>query len=117
MAWVSLLGLALLLWGACGTVMAVGRRLWGLSAAPTVHLAAAPILAFLASAVHRMIAPEFDPLLRAAVVTGLVIVLDAFVVAPMIERSYAMLRSLVGTWIPFALIFIASFAAGISTFR
>ncbi len=45
--------------------------------------------------------------------TGLVITLDAVVVAPIFERSYAMFRSLVGTWLPFALILVASLAAGI----
>jgi hypothetical protein len=35
------------------------------------------------------------------------------VVAPIFERSYAMFRSLNGTWVPFASIFLASLAAGI----
>ena len=34
-------------------------------------------------------------------------------VAPLFERSYAMFRSFVGTWMPFAAIFLASWAAGI----
>ena len=46
--------------------------------------------------------------------TGLVIVLDAVVVAPIFERSYDMFRSAIATWIPFALIFIASLAAGMA---
>ena len=46
--------------------------------------------------------------------TGLVILLDAVVVAPIFERSYDMFRSAIGTWIPFVLIFIASLAAGIA---
>ena len=46
--------------------------------------------------------------------TGLVIVLDAVVVAPIFERSYDMFRSAIATWIPFALIFIATWAAGMA---
>jgi hypothetical protein len=46
-------------------------------------------------------------------ITGFVIALDALVVAPLIERSYAMFRSFIGTWLPFAAIFLASWAAGI----
>jgi hypothetical protein len=33
---------------------------------------------------------------------GIVVALDAFIVAPLIERSYAMFTSPLGTWIPFA---------------
>ena len=49
---------------------------------------------------------------RAAAMTGLIVALDALVVAPLFERSYAMFRSALGTWIPFAAIFLASWAAG-----
>ncbi|MBR0777561.1 hypothetical protein JQ625_22240 [Bradyrhizobium diazoefficiens] len=113
MPWAYLFGLGLLLWAACGAVMAFGRGLWGLHTALAVHLAAAPALAFLASAIHKLIAPEFDPKMRAAAMTALIILLDAGVVAPLFERSYAMFRSLIGTWLPFAAIFLASWAAGI----
>jgi hypothetical protein len=46
------------------------------------------------------------------VLTGIVVILDAVVVAPIIERSYAMFRSFIGTWMPFAAIFLASWTAG-----
>jgi Na+-transporting NADH:ubiquinone oxidoreductase subunit NqrD len=113
MAWVYLLGLALVLWGVCGATIAIGRRIWSLDTTLRIHLVVAPVVAFLVSTVHGLLVPEFDALLRAAVITGVVIVLDAVLVAPLFERSYAMFRSLIGTWIPFALIFLASWAAGI----
>ena len=89
-------------------------KLWSLETALRVHLVGAPIFAFLVSAVHVWLAPDFNPALRAAFMTGLVIVLDAVVVAPIFERSYDMFRSAIATWIPFALIFIASLAAGMA---
>jgi hypothetical protein len=113
MAWVYLLGLALVLWGACGATMAMGRKALSLNTTLRVHLAVAPIVAFLVSAVHKLLAPEFDPMLRAAVMTSVVVILDAAVVAPLFERSYAMFRSSIGTWIPFASIFLSSWTAGI----
>ncbi len=113
MAWLSLFASALVLWAACGAVMALGRRLWTLATALRIHLIAAPIIAFLVSAVSTMIAAPFDPMLRAGVMTGIVVVLDATVVAPLFERSYAMFRSLIGTWMPFVAIFLASLAAGL----
>ena len=114
MVWVYLVGLTLVLWGACGAVIALGRKLWSIEITLRVHLFAAPVLAFLVSAVHVRLAPDFDPALRAAVMTGLVIVLDGGVVAPIFERSYDMFRSAMGTWTPFVLIFIASLAAGMA---
>jgi hypothetical protein len=59
-----------------------------------------------------LLAAEFNPVLRAMVLTGIVVILDAVVVAPIFERSYAMFRSFIGTWMPFAAIFLASWAAG-----
>jgi len=38
----------------------------------------------------------------AAVFIGVVVVMDAALVAPFIERSWAMFQSPIGTWIPFA---------------
>lgn len=112
MAWLYLIGLTLILWGACGGVMSMGRRLWTLDTALRVHLIVAPIIAFLVATLHKVLVPSFDTTLRAAVMTGLVIVLDAALVAPIFERSYAMFRSIIGTWLPFAAIFLASWAAG-----
>ena len=98
MAWVYLVGLAVVLWGACGGVIAIGRRLWSLDGALRVHLIAAPVIAFLVSGAHREIAPVFSPTTRAVVITAIVVLLDALVVAPLLERSYAMFLSIMGTW-------------------
>jgi hypothetical protein len=112
MAWVYLFGLAVVLWAACGTVMAVARRLWSLDTALKVHLGAAPVAAFLVATTHALVAPGFGLLLRATAITAFVVVLDALI-APIFEHSYAMFRSVIGTWAPFALIFFASLAAGL----
>jgi hypothetical protein len=111
MAWVSLILLALILWAACGGVIAIGRRVWSLQTTLVVHLFAAAAFAFAAAAVHKLRAPDFDVVVRAAAMTGLIVALDALAVAPTF-RSYAMFRSALGTWIPFAAIFLASWAAG-----
>ena len=59
MAWVYLFGLGLVLWGACGAVMTSARRIWSLDTALRVHLAAAPIIAFVASAIHKSLVGDF----------------------------------------------------------
>jgi hypothetical protein len=112
MSWVYLLGLAVVLWAACGAVMAFGRQVWSLDTALWIHLAAAPAVAFLVARVHKRLAPDFGPVLRATAITGIVVGLDVGVVVPIFEGSFAMFRSLVGTWLPLAAIFLASLAAG-----
>src|SRR5208283_2229068 len=104
MAWLYLVVLAVLLWAACGQIIFIGRKLWSQETTLRVHLVAAPVLAFLAAWVHTELAAGFDPLLRAAAITIIVMLLDALVVAPFLERSYAMFRSFIGTWLPFVAI-------------
>jgi len=48
---------------------------------------------------------------------GIVVGLDALVVAPLFERSYAMFHSVLGTWIPFASILASSYLVGRATGR
>jgi hypothetical protein len=43
---------------------------------------------------------------------GIIVGMDALVVAPLVERSYAMFTSPLGTWIPFASIWLASLFVG-----
>ena len=114
MAWVYLVALALLLWGACGAVIAIGRKLWSIDTTLRVHLVAAPVFAYLLAAVHAALAPGFDPLTRGVAMTLIIVGLDALVVAPLVERSYAMFRSVIGTWLPFLAIFAAAWTAGVS---
>ena len=111
MPWTYLLGASFVLWGACGGVIAMGRRIWSLRTTLYVHLVLAPSFAYLLSTLHRLLFPGFDHLLRAGVMTAVVVVLDVLVVAPLFERSFAMFRSLLGTWIPVGAIFLASWAA------
>lgn len=113
MDWFALLIAAVVVWGLCGTVMGLGRQLWSTKTAIAIHLPVAPIFAFVAATIHAWLFPQFDPLTRAVVVIGIVVLLDGTVVAPLMERSFEMFRSAIGTWIPFALIFLAAWAAGL----
>jgi hypothetical protein len=110
MAWVYLVVLALVLWGARGGVIAIGRRLWSLDTTLRVHLVGFRLPRIGAS---QGAGPRVRSGPRALAITGLVMALDALVVAPLFEHSYAMFRSVIGTWLPFGLIFVASWAAGI----
>ena len=113
MAWLSLLVAAVIVWGLCGTVMGIGRLLWSTETAIVIHLPAAPIFAFVAAALHTLLFPEFDPSTRAVVMIGVIILLDIAVVAPLMERSFEMFRSVIGTWLPFVLMFLSAWAGGV----
>jgi hypothetical protein len=58
----------------------ISRRLGTLDITLRVYLFAAPLLSFVVSAIHNMWAPDFNVLLRATLLTGLVVLLDATVV-------------------------------------
>jgi hypothetical protein len=48
----------------------------------------------------------------AALFLALVVFMDFFVVALLIEKSFDMFLSPLGTWIPFALIFLSTYFVG-----
>ncbi len=105
-------GWAALAWAACGLTMVLGRAAFGLEAALAIHLAAAPVISFAATILCFTHRGHPGPLPTAGLVAGVPLALDALVVAPLLERSFAMFASPVGTWIPLALMFLASLLTG-----
>ena len=108
----GLLGPAAIGWALCGATIAVGRAAASLRSALIAHAVAAPLIFAAASFVYFRGAPFTTPFQTAVIYTGLVIVLDLAVVATFIEKSYAMFASVLGTWLPFALIFGATYLVG-----
>ncbi len=108
----GLLGPALVGWALCGATVAIGRAVTSLRNALIAHAVAAPLVFAAASWVSFSRHPITTPLETAAVYTALVMALDAGVVAPLFEKSYAMFASVLGTWIPFGLIFGATYLTG-----
>jgi hypothetical protein len=53
----------------------------------------------------------------AAVFVVIVFLLDVFLVALLVERSFAMFRSVLGTWLAFALIFLSAWLTGVVAAR
>ena len=103
---------AVLGWAICGGTIALGRLLVPIPTVLIVHAIVAPIA-------FALLSPHFfrgyagiPPLRTSLVMVGIVIGLDGLVVAPFIEQSYAMFASPLGTWIPFASIWLASFLTG-----
>ncbi|MEW5961600.1 MAG: hypothetical protein AB1801_28105 [Chloroflexota bacterium] len=103
---------ALGLWVLCGALMFTGMSLLPLDDALVVHAIGAPIIAGLVAWVYFKQFHYTTPLVTAFLLVGLVIFMDFFVVALLIEQSLAMFASFSGTWLPFALIFTATYGVG-----
>ena len=82
-----------------------------------VHAVGAPIGFALLTRLYQRKFAFTGPLQTAAVFLGIVVALDLVLVAPVFERSFAMFASPLGTWIPFALIFLATYVTSVATAR
>ncbi len=109
---VVLFVLALVIWAICGAVMFAGMAFTSLNVALIIHAIAAPIIAAVVSWFYFKRFQATSPLATAVFFTAVVILMDLVVVALLIEKSFAMFGSLLGTWVPFALIFLATYLIG-----
>lgn len=103
---------ALAVWVLCAAVMGVGLALLPLGTTLVIHAVAAPIFAAASAYLYASRFGHVGPLATATFFLGLVMMVDFFVVALIINRSLDMFRSVLGTWLPFASIFLAALAAG-----
>jgi hypothetical protein len=99
-------------WALCGAIIAIGRQIFSMQTTLVIHAIGAPLLFALLSFFYFKKFGFTTPLQTAIVVLAIVIGLDLFVVAMVFEKSFAMFASVLGTWIPFALIFAATYVTG-----
>ena len=104
-------------WALCGAIIAIGRRTTSMRATLIVHAVGAPILFGILSFVYFRVFAYTTPLQTAAIFVAIVMLLDVVVVARLIERNFDMFKSVLGTWIPFGLIFASTYLCGVSLVR
>ncbi len=104
-------------WALCAATMGVGMKVTTLRAALIIHVFAAPAIftALSLSYFHRV--SSWSPLRAAAAFLGVVVAMDVLIVALVIERSFEMFGSILGTWLPFVLIFISTWCTGLAVRR
>jgi hypothetical protein len=102
-------------WALCTASMVIGMATMSLESALVVHAIGAPIFFTIISLIYFDKFNYTKPLQTALVFVCFVIVVDFFVVALVINRSLDMFTSLLGTWIPFALIFTSTYLTGLLT--
>lgn len=103
---------ALVGWGLCGATMAICLARTSLSRALVLHAVAAPIIFGLVSGVYFTQVAYTSALTTAIGFVAVVIAMDFFVVALLIQRKLTMFGSVLGTWLPFALIFASTYIVG-----
>jgi hypothetical protein len=99
-------------WILCGLTMSLGMELLSLTTALIIHAIAAPLFFILLSWVYFEKFSFTTPLPTAVIFMVFVIFMDVFVVATVIERSFRMFESFLGTWLPFLLIFLSTWITG-----
>ncbi len=104
-------------WALCGVVMGVGMKVTTVERALIVHAAAVPVIFAAVSLVYFRRPDSWPPLRAAAVFLAVVIAIDVTVVALLVERSFAMFGSILGTWLPFLSIFLSTWLTGIAVRR
>ncbi|MCJ7647091.1 MAG: hypothetical protein MUP85_00615 [Candidatus Lokiarchaeota archaeon] len=105
---------AFIVWALCGATIAIGRSFMSVELTLIIHAIAAPIFAALVSLDYYKKFHYTTPLQTAFIFLLFVIAMDAGLVAPFFEKSYEMFRSILGTWVPFVLIFLSTFITGLT---
>lgn len=109
----AILFLALLGWAACGAIMFIGMAVMDLQTTLILHAIGAPIIFSLISLFYFSKLNYTSPIRTATAFFFIVIIMDFFIVALLINRSFEMFLSPLGTWIPFAFIFLSTYLTGL----
>ena len=99
-------------WAICAAIMAIGPTVTSMQNTLIVHAIGGPICFALLAYVYQKKFGHLSPLAVAAVFIGFVILVDLFLVAMLILKDFGMFASVAGTWLPFTLIFLASYIVG-----
>jgi hypothetical protein len=100
-------------WVLCFATMGIGMSTTSQNNALIIHAIAAPIWFGLVAWNYFSRFGYTSPLRTALIFVGFVVGADFFVVALIILRSLEMFASLLGTWIPFGLIFLSTYLVGL----
>ncbi|MGD8406449.1 MAG: hypothetical protein PVJ21_22520 [Anaerolineales bacterium] len=99
-------------WALCFATIGTGMAVTSLENALIAHAIGAPIFFGIVSLIYYRKFNFTTPLQTATIFIAFVIGMDFFIVAMLINKSFEMFTSLLGTWIPFALIFISTYLTG-----
>jgi hypothetical protein len=104
-------------WALCGAIIWIGMAFMSMENTLIAHAIGAPIIFGVISAIYFKTFNYTTPLRTAIAFVAVVVFMDVFLVALIIEKSFAMFASLIGTWIPWALIFASTYLTGLYVTR
>jgi hypothetical protein len=93
--------------------MFIGMSVMSIETTLIVHAIGAPVIFSLISLFYFKRFGFTSPLRTAIVFLLIVMFIDFFLVALVINKSMEMFQSLLGTWIPFTLIFLSTYLTGV----
>ena len=97
----------------CWALMMGGQAVTTVDNALIIHAIGAPIIFAVVSVIYFKKFNYTTPLITATAFVAVVVLMDFFVVALLINQSFDMFFSPIGTWIPFALIFVSTYLTGL----
>lgn len=100
-------------WALCFATIGIGMAVTTVNNALIIHALGAPIFFSVISFFYFRKFGYTRPIPTALIFITFVIGMDFFLVGLVILRSLAMFSSLLGTWIPFALIFLSTALTGL----
>jgi hypothetical protein len=104
---------ALIGWALCGAIIWIGMAVTSIENTLIIHAIGAPVVFWAITSIYLRAFNYTAPLQTAIVFVSVVVFMDFFVVALLIEKSFDMFASLLGTWIPWALIFASTYLTGL----
>ena len=99
-------------WAVCGGIVMGGRLIMSMQATLIAHAVGAPLVFGILAFIYHRLVPGTSPVGLAAMFLGFVLFMDVFVVALLIEKSFEMFLSPLGTWIPLTLNFLTVWVVG-----
>jgi hydrogenase-4 membrane subunit HyfE len=99
-------------WALCGAVIGIGYSVTSQENTLIVHAIVAPIIFASLTLLYFRKVDHSSPFNTALTFTAIIITMDFFVSGLLIQGSLSMFSSILGTWIPFAEIFSATYLAG-----
>lgn len=99
-------------WVLCTASISLGMAVTTVENALVIHAIGAPIFVAVVSWFYFTRFNYTTPVQTATIFVGFAILMDVFVVSLLVLRNFEMFASLLGTWIPFALMFAAAYLTG-----
>jgi hypothetical protein len=100
-------------WALCGAIIWIGMGVTSMETTLILHAIGAPVIFGAIASIYFRAFNYTTPLQTAIVFVSVVVFMDFFVVALLIEKSFEMFASLIGTWMPWALIFASTYLTGL----